>query len=934
MNSEPSLETVYQALQALYQNPDVNGKERASVWLGELQRSMYAWHVSDQLLREHQGLESCYFAAQTMRTKIQYAFHELPVNSHQSLRDSLLDHGGKLNAESPPAIVTQLSLALADLALQMAGWKDPIMDLVQRYGSNPQNLPFLLEVLTVLPEEVNSRSLRLGANRRTEVTEEFRKSSPVILQLLDACGESCVGDTKGQMKIFRCLGSWFSLGALSEELIIGSKLVTAPFQALVIAECPASLHEAATDCICSALYSVEDLKSHLRLAEALYNGVKTLPDAYHMSVALDDTDKSINYCRIFTELAESFLEQIVNTPNQGFTGDLGILDLLLTCVGHHLYEVAEITFNVWYRLSEELYQRHEDPAIETFKPYIQRLIVAMCRHCQMDQDHDGIPGESDDFGEFRVRVSELIKDVIFIVGSSNCFAQMYENLKQQTESTSWDVTEATLFIMTAVAKNILPEENEIVPEVVKAILSIPPTAHIAVRYTSIQLFGELCEWIEKHPDYLDPILQFLLAGLQEPKLASAAATSVQSISTTCKGKMRDHFQGLLNIAQAIDTLHLSNEAIIGFLKGTAVILTQLPVEKVGEALTQLCSFQITPLSSLLTKSEDHKLPSHIAHGSKEDPTVWLDRLSAIFRHTTPVITNGQVHPCQTAVQQIWPVLSETCSKFQSDIRIVERCCRCIRFVIRCLGKSSASLLTPLVTQMISLYQVHQHSCFLYLGSILVDEYGQEQSCQPGLLNMLQAFCVPTFKILEEHNGLRNHPDTVDDLFRLCLRFVQRAPVPYLQCQMAKPILCCAIAACPLDHRDANASVMKYLTDFLACATKKEEKPDFEVRKNLVKGLLNEHGSQLVHALINACLFCLPTFMSADIGEVLYELMIVDRPTFCRWLETTLKSLPTESSGGVVTATHKQLTDFHKAVTSAENYKQVSTALREFSRLYR
>jgi hypothetical protein len=48
--------------------------------------------------------------------------------------------------------------------------------------------------------------------------------------------------------------------------------------------------------------------------------------------------------------------------------------------------------------------------------------------------------------------------------------------------------------------------------------------------------------------------------------------------------------------------------------------------------------------------------------------------------------------------QIWPVLSETCSKFQSDIRIVERTCRCIRFVIRCLGKSSASLLTPLVAQ--------------------------------------------------------------------------------------------------------------------------------------------------------------------------------------------------------------------------------------------
>lgn len=37
-------------------------------------------------------------------------------------------------------------------------------------------------------------------------------------------------------------------------------------------------------------------------------------------------------------------------------------------------------------------------------------------------------------------------------------------------------------------------------------------------------------------------------------------------------------------------------------------------------------------------------------------------------------------------------------------------------------------------------------------------------------------------------------------------------------------------------------------------------------------------------------------------------------TFCRWLETTLKALPTSNSGGAVTATHKQLTDFHKAVT--------------------
>ena len=40
MEAAPSLETVFQALQALYHNPDVSGKEKASVWLGELQRSV------------------------------------------------------------------------------------------------------------------------------------------------------------------------------------------------------------------------------------------------------------------------------------------------------------------------------------------------------------------------------------------------------------------------------------------------------------------------------------------------------------------------------------------------------------------------------------------------------------------------------------------------------------------------------------------------------------------------------------------------------------------------------------------------------------------------------------------------------------------------------------------------------------------------------
>lgn len=37
---------------------------------------------------------------------------------------------------------------------------------------------------------------------------------------------------------------------------------------------------------------------------------------------------------------------------------------------------------------------------------------------------EGVPDDTGDFGEFRLRVSELIKDVVFIVGSSSCFSQV------------------------------------------------------------------------------------------------------------------------------------------------------------------------------------------------------------------------------------------------------------------------------------------------------------------------------------------------------------------------------------------------------------------------------------------------------------------------------------------------------------------------------
>ncbi len=56
-------------------------------------------------------------------------------------------------------------------------------------------------------------------------------------------------------------------------------------------ETSTNLHEATSDCVCSALYAIENVDTNMALALQLFQGVLTLETAYHMAVAREDLDK-------------------------------------------------------------------------------------------------------------------------------------------------------------------------------------------------------------------------------------------------------------------------------------------------------------------------------------------------------------------------------------------------------------------------------------------------------------------------------------------------------------------------------------------------------------------------------------------------------------------------------------------------------------------
>lgn len=79
---------------------------------------------------------------------------DLDANARVQLRDSLVELLWQ-SAKGPKAIIVQLCLAIADLAIQLLDWKTVIPDLVEKFKDTPV---CLLELLSVLPEEMNNNT--------------------------------------------------------------------------------------------------------------------------------------------------------------------------------------------------------------------------------------------------------------------------------------------------------------------------------------------------------------------------------------------------------------------------------------------------------------------------------------------------------------------------------------------------------------------------------------------------------------------------------------------------------------------------------------------------------------------------------------------------------------------------------------------------------
>lgn len=160
-------------------------------------------------------------------------------------------------------------------------------------------------------------------------------------------------------------------------------------------------------------------------------------------------------------------------------------------------------------------------------------------------------------------------------------------------------------------------------QVVQALLNLPQQVHVSVRSTGIKLIGELSEWLNKHPQFIDSALNFVCTGFHNPLLFQVAANTMLNICTNCQQHMINHLETLINIVLSTDEIDMPSDASMELLKGTVVILCNLPSNEMTMPLMKLCNIQYEGLQKVLN--------GEIKASHKSLPLYWLDRLTAIFR---------------------------------------------------------------------------------------------------------------------------------------------------------------------------------------------------------------------------------------------------------------------------------------------------------------
>ena len=377
-------------------------RQLADRYLTSFQGTSASWMICDRILQEKNASNNDanaqmeqqqrqFFAAQTLHTKCRISIEELPPDALPMLRESLLHHLQRfvmtMRNQSDEALVTRLAMCISALAVQME-WTTIVNDLLNPEHQTPSSRMVSMTILRALPEECASdRLILVDDTSRFKMRDHLVSSALLMFTFLQESMEQ-----QGQAaRILKTFHIWIRYVPIQPDSLLTSTLLPWAVQAMTQSE----FLEAASDVVVEILRMYPSHHyGNETLVQRLIPSLSQLPlDAALQS---DNEDVMRAYCRVVTEMGESYMSLILLSHNRPplplrTNEALQLVEAVLKCSSIPNSEIAGITLHFWYRLVSEMESLEpyewRQTVIDTYAPFLLQLIQA-CASCLMRYPED------------------------------------------------------------------------------------------------------------------------------------------------------------------------------------------------------------------------------------------------------------------------------------------------------------------------------------------------------------------------------------------------------------------------------------------------------------------------------------------------------------------------------------------------------------------
>ena len=909
---ELALDTVFSPT-AANPNPSQWWEQRqlADRYLTSFQGNAVSWMVCDRLLQQSDQPEGRqqqrkFFAAQTLHTKCRTDAYQLAPTDLPNLRDSLVNHLTRFAQMGNNALTTRLAMCISALAVQM-GWTTIVTDLLEQ---GPQIRTVCMLLLRVLPEECASdRLVLVDENIRYRMRDHFVSSSSLVFAFL----QQWDGPPERVYEVFH---TWIRHVPVQPAVLLETPLLDATVHAL------GTQHlEIAVDVVVEILrmYPSHHPANH-GLVQKMIPLLSKLP--LDQALQADDEDVLRAYCRIVTEMGESYMSLILSTQH---TEASQLVEWVLRCSGIAETEIASITLHFWYRMvldleSVEPYDFRQD-LVDRYTPHLLQLIDVCTANLLkypanlIDLAEDRV----DDLHRDRFYVAETIEDICRLLGGQAVLQRVGTLLRNEclrveaNVQAEWQGIESCLTCIHAIHKFISSDEADFLPFVFDLIPRLPADIP-PLRITASMTIGKYASWLAAHPQLLQPLLPYLAQGLSIPLCAPAAAVAIKELCQ-CSNQQMSMGEPVLHLYNEItaDPGRLDLKDELEVLEGVCRALSR-QIQDTRDSGSAFVQRIVQPIGARLTVCVGDPNASSRQHVIPE-----IERLTVIVRFLTVPPTQTHTHPIVELITSSWSLLDAASNRFTQDNILAEKICRLHKHALRTVGPVAyAPMLDALMEQLVKSYERSRQSPFLYAASICVTEYGRDPAYALRLFEMINALATTSFTFLRDLNDLTAHPDVVEELFYLMGRMMSYCPDPLVRSPLLQSLFQCAVVGMQLDHRDANKGTLNFLENTVSygLALREQNKPESQAA---LEHVLTNVGQAVVNNLARALMGDLPAY-SVDLGHgsiagILWKLNLLCPNLIAPWMNTALSPAPERTRGDFLGAldTGLQREDFNLAV---------------------